>query len=690
MARLLPGAYISLNDMSQSTEGPSSLTVGYVVQTDRGPMKEATLTTSFSNFLKTFTFGGKPSIKADPTIWELEKVFNYTNRIYISRAANNPLYGGAVFTKGGTVVGEVVSVNNSVITLADNVPTAVTTGTRVILYGIKGVDNGCYKVASKSGKTVTLAETITASTVLGYEVVKAVTEEVESVTKYAFQVTGEVVVVNGDIITVKGNATAANNGDFTVTAVTYDSNTGKSMVYVQEAVVNDGEGGTLFTKVVEIKTSSVIPMETSVERPIYPVAPNTWGSDELFVLFGKDPGKYNGELVFNIAQGSVYYKGADIGGEPCTFDTITLTIANANTGEVLETFTFSKDVTAKTIDGIPLYIEEVLANSSYVQVVNNEAVTDLPTPTIVGVKSGAGSNGGEVTKETLISALTPFKDKALSVSLLGNGCSYQAENEDFHTALLEVTNIRKDCFAFLNNRRTDEDATDNDERARNIIDYKKNDLASTSFYGTMYCPHLKTVDTINQVPVKIGASGVAMAGWLNIINTLNYPYAYAGVRNGLITGATAQWKIGDTSGIAEALNDASVNYVAYDAKVGRYYMQCQNTLQIANSSMRNIGAVLNILDIKEHFEMLLKEFTQLPITSSLRSDIYNICNDYLNPMVGNRIYAFTFQDVTTEVDIADNTLRYLLTISLTQYAQKIFLVMNIVNATFDFAITQSA
>ena len=91
----------------------------------------------------------------------------------------------------------------------------------------------------------------------------------------------------------------------------------------------------------------------------------------------------------------------------------------------------------------------------------------------------------------------------------------------------------------------------------------------------MYAPHVTTADLFNSRDVEIGAESVAVAGWLNVLNNLRYPYAYAGPRNGLVSGVTCNWKIGDMSGEAEALNDASVNYVAYDGRVGRYYMQCQ-------------------------------------------------------------------------------------------------------------------
>jgi hypothetical protein len=190
--------------------------------------------------------------------------------------------------------------------------------------------------------------------------------------------------------------------------------------------------------------------------------------------------------------------------------------------------------------------------------------------------------------------------------------------------------------------------------------------------------------------MEIGSDAVAIAGWLDVITNLNYPYAYAGPKNGLVTGVTTDWKIGDTSGEAELLNDASINYVAYDAKVGRYYMQCQNTLQIANSSLRNIGAVLNILDIKQTFITYFKEYLQKPITPRLREEIWTKGNDYLKDKIlgMNRCVNYTFVDATTDLDLADNTLRYILTIALTPYAQKIYLYMNIVNANYDFTIAQ--
>ena len=92
--RVLPGAYVSLNDLSYFPEGETSLTVGYVLKANKGAVNEAVLCTNPTDFLTKYTFTGMPSIKDDPTFWSILKVLARTNQVYVVRAANNPLYGG--------------------------------------------------------------------------------------------------------------------------------------------------------------------------------------------------------------------------------------------------------------------------------------------------------------------------------------------------------------------------------------------------------------------------------------------------------------------------------------------------------------------------------------------------------------------------------------------------------------------
>ena len=605
--RVLPNAYVSLNDLSYFPEGQTSLTVGYVLKADKGAVNEAVLCTNPTDFLTKYTFNGLPSIKDDPTFWSILKVLARTNQVYVVRAANKPLYGG--------------------VTVAE---------------------------AKELGKLIQVENGI-------------------------FYVEAEEAPAEGTTFCIKG--TGKIDGNYTVKAATARTGEENQFAIVVEETVEDDF---VPTSEMKIMTSSVAPLAESIEDP----ANYEFKEGEFFLITGADPGAYNGELAFDIIS------SVDNAAQLVYPNTMQLNVRVAATGELLESYVFSRDPQARAIDGTSLFVDNVVAGSAYIKVLNNENIAAdlLPASTLVGfpVKAGAGSNGEEVNEYTMVGALNVFADKTIPVSIIGNGCSAEAETPMFQQAMLELADTRKDLMVFLNSRATDEVATLNSTKAAQVVDYKKNTLASTSFYGAMYAPHLNTADTFNSRQVKIGCDGVAIAGWLNVINNLNYPYAYAGPQNGLVTGVTCDWKIGDESGEAQALNDASINYVAFDGKVGRYYMQCQNTLQIANSSLRNIGCVLNVLDLKEHISTSLKEYCNLPITNVLRRDILNAMNSYLSPMVGTRFYNYAFIDITTEADIAQDTLRYNFYVDLTRYAARIYCFINIVNNTFDWTIVQSA
>ena len=697
--RLLPGVYGYLNDLSQLPEGANSLNVGYVVKSERGPVNEWGLVTSPTDFLTKYTFSGQPKQTDDPTMHSILKVLAQTNNVYVVRAANNPLYGGAVVRKAKEygVVTEVSKENETITIEGEEVPEI----DEIIMITGSNVVDGYYVVKAVEGKTITVTGDIVENYQGTSEEVKLVRcpivplanikiGDIYSVDseEHAFYLDGNVYskYTAGDKITVKGSSESGyvnNDGDYTVISSSFDIETNKTKVVVEEDVTSGNDGSVYFNSLVNPESFA-----------------NFFTDDYLMFIAGIDPGAYNGKLALTILSSLdnpdslVYHKGArGIFDKPCSFDTMQLGVINTETNEVLESFLFSRDPDAKAIDGSLLFVDDIVNGSSaYIQIINNPESVDVPNSTLSGlpVQASGGSNGEAVTPADLVRALTVFSDKTIPVSILGNGCSTEAESPIFQQALIELATTRRDVFVFLNSRKVDEKATLPSTRAQNIVDYKKNTLANTSFYGCMYAPHVKTPDIFNSREVEIGTDGVAIAGWLNVINSLNYPYAYAGPRNGLVTGVTSNWKIGDMSGEAEILNDASINYIAYDGKVGRYYMQTQNTLQVANSAMRNIGVVLNILDIKETLITDLKEYIQLPITDDLRRDILDTVNDYLSPMMGVRFYNYSFQDITSEADIANDTLRYLVTISPTRYSKLIYLSMNIVNSTFDFSILQSA
>lgn len=729
MTRVLPGVYGSIFDNSQLPEGQGVLTVGYALACKKGTVGEPFLVVSPTDFLEKTTFSGKPPINGDPTYTTILKVLQQTNQVYISRVATNPLYGGLV-VKRDFLLGDVAKIEDiseydaqtgevlnplTKITLIGQAQVDLVEGNIVRLYGTD-TDDGRYKVIAietvEGNTEITVSATLNSALALTGLVVELYkTQQPLALNK---ELIGEIKGIDNDVtierlpyteLHLAGNvAPYALQGD-QVRITGSGEDDGLHIVY--DAQYDEELNETIITLKGKLPQPYIESTGTVVELYRDSIAdPESYKfkEEDLFLICGKDQGAYNGDIQVNIISTA---ESPELLAES---DTMQITVYNAQSGQQLgNSFLCSRDESARSIAGEPLYIEQVInGNSEYIRVLNNTLVDEtlLPCNTvqpvtdnegnITGYMTGDARLGGGSDGETIyansstafISALEGFKDKTIPVSILGNGW---CEENDYQQTLLSIAEDRLDCFAFLNSRKVDEQSPSNGTKATNIVKYKKGVLGSTTYMATMYAPHVTAVDTLNQRKVELGAEAVAIPGWLGIINTKGYPYAYAGYDDGAVTGVTTKWKIGDQSGEAQTMNDASVNYIAYDARDGVYYMQCQNTLQIANSALRNVGTVLNILDIKETFMRYFKPFIQKPITPELRGLILDGGRQQVKLYVDQRrITNGVLQDVSTDLDISNNTLRYILTIAPTPYAQVIYLVMNIVNQTYDFSILQSA
>ena len=697
MVRMLPGVYISLYDLTTLPEGTTNLAVGCVLKAKRGPVG-AELVVSPTDFLQKYTLSGAPAPSDDTAYHTILKILKQTNQMYISRAQNGALYGGLLI-KREHELGNILSVSklNKTIAVEGDITSKIKTGD-IVRYNKPASTAGRYTVVSavkneesvvktmitvkeepkvdytytsgqKSQLILTQApvqiNTIELGAITGVDNIDAEKDGVEAeiTTRKVLTLAGDLTkyFLAGDRIRLDKDGT-----DYYFTVLASNKDGENTRVAVNEVVDAEVTTGTLYRH--------------SIANP----EAFAFSDEDLFLVTGIDQGAYNNKLGVDIVS---YTESPDSLNEANVF---TISTYDMTTGTQLELpMMCARNEDAKAFDGSGIYVEDVVnSTSAYIKVVNNLDVDGnlLPCNTVDIARLGGGYDGEEVTEADMISALDAFSDKTIPISILANGSQ---ETPLFQQAMLELATTRLDCVAFLNNRKVDEQATFNSKKAQNIVDYKKGTLGSTTYLGTMYAPHVTIADAFNSRNIKVGADAIAISGWLNVLLNKGRPYAYAGPQNGLVTGCTCDWKIGDTSGEATLLNDASVNYIAFDAKVGRYYMQCQNTLQIANSSLRNLGSVFNVLDIKETFATYFKEYLQRPITTQLREEILNAGRSQMELMLSqNRVTGYAFKDMTTDFDLSNDTLRFVLALSLTPYARQIYLTMNIVNQMFDFSIMQ--
>ena len=697
MVRMLPGVYISLYDLTTLPEGTTNLAVGCVLKAKRGPVG-AELVVSPTDFLQKYTLSGAPAPSDDTAYHTILKILKQTNQMYISRAQNGALYGGLLI-KREHELGNILSVSklNKTIAVEGDITSKIKTGD-IVRYNKPASTAGRYTVVSAVKNEESVVKTMItvkeepkvdytytsgqkSQLILTQAPVQINTIKLGAITSVdnidAEKDGVEAEITTRKVLTLAGDLTkyflagdrirlAKDGTDYYFTVLASNKDGDNTRVAVNEVVDAEVTTGTLYRH--------------SIANP----EAFAFSDEDLFLVTGIDQGAYNNKLGVDIVSST---ESPDSLNEANVF---TISTYDMTTGTQLELpMMCARNEDAKAFDGSGIYVEDVVnSTSAYIKVVNNLDVDGnlLPCNTVDIARLGGGYDGEEVTEADMISALDAFSDKTIPISILANGSQ---ETPLFQQAMLELATTRLDCVAFLNNRKVDEQATFNSKKAQNIVDYKKGTLGSTTYLGTMYAPHVTIADAFNSRNIKVGADAIAISGWLNVLLNKGRPYAYAGPQNGLVTGCTCDWKIGDTSGEATLLNDASVNYIAFDAKVGRYYMQCQNTLQIANSSLRNLGSVFNVLDIKETFATYFKEYLQRPITTQLREEILNAGRSQMELMLSqNRVTGYAFKDMTTDFDLSNDTLRFVLALSLTPYARQIYLTMNIVNQMFDFSIMQ--
>ncbi|MFA6358804.1 MAG: hypothetical protein WCY09_09140 [Candidatus Omnitrophota bacterium] len=705
MVRALPGVAVNIQDLSTLPQGNSgTLAVGIVLQSNKGTLDQVVLQTSPTDLLTNNTYSGTVKPNDDKSFYTALNILQQTNLLYTSRAYSKvdpPLFGGLIVKKED-LLGNIIAITASnistlaTIQVSGDVSSLINNTDTIRIYGVPNT--------RMNGLTYVFPTRLTVSSVLVNNDVTTITvnEDISSAFTYASgtqpkafktrqpipfnqQLIGAItaVSISTKTITLAGDLTSfLPEGDKILIA----GSTGNNGVYkiVSSSYVNSQ----IVTNVVVAEPIPNIVADGNVFRHSI-VDPNNYEfqPEDLFILTGKDQGSYNGNIEINIISSK---ESPDSLTES---DVMQIAIYDALQNEQLELpYLVSRKVGSKATDGTSLYIEDVLINSAYVQAINNTNVeeTELPSNTTSNVQMSGGYDGGALTDADLVAALSLFEDKVIPIDIIANG---SIETPVYQAALVNLAETRLDIIAFLNSRLVDEKLATNSARASAVVNYKKGGVTSvnsTSFYAAMYAPHVTIADTFNSRQITIGADAMIIPGWLKVINSQGYPFAFAGYQYGKVNNMTTAWKIGDSSGEATILNDASVNFIAFDAIQNAYIAWTQNTLQIANSALRNLGAVFNILDMKKTLSVYLKRYLQLPITTSLRRTIADDVNNFMDGVkASGRVGGYSFKDISSSADISNNTLRFVLTLSPTNYAQQIYLVMRIVNQTFDFQILQN-
>ena len=303
--RDLPNVYSTINDMSALIEGDDSLICGITLRANRGPVGVATNVQDSSDFLTRYTFTGKPGVKQDSTYFDIIELLKASNNIYVSRAANNPLYGGLIVKKeveAGKLKGVVGTKDNYKTVLADGDVTAkVKPNTYIRVVG-EDKNYGRFYVTEVQYVTpntqITITESFEGPIVAPAEggTVGTIYACTEPVRLTDITVADKFVDANADekTVAVEGKLTYGNIGDrvrikdafYTIADLDYSQETTKTTIKFNEPV----------EALIDV-VDAPIKLDSIAEPSLFP-----FRKDDLFLVTGIDQGAYNSSIGIELVS----------------------------------------------------------------------------------------------------------------------------------------------------------------------------------------------------------------------------------------------------------------------------------------------------------------------------------------------------------------------------------------------------
>jgi len=255
--------------------------------------------------------------------------------------------------------------------------------------------------------------------------------------------------------------------------------------------------------------------------------------DEIFSVFGKDPGVWNNKISIKIVNVNNIYYDCDDEHTAEEVDQYTFTIEvyyeNDNGDDVLvESWTVSRQ---HKIDGFgrQIYLEDRINDfSDYILVADNETPADTVVPstdTDVVAISG-GTDGTDVTTGIINIGWAEFDNPDdIDVRILING---GLTDKAVQLAMLTIAEDRKDCICLFDMPYDYISSVDS------MIDWRRDTQNFNSSYTALYSPWLKIYDSFNDRIIEVPPSGY-IASMIAYNDYVAQPwYAPAGFNRGIL------------------------------------------------------------------------------------------------------------------------------------------------------------
>ena len=619
----MTSAKVNISEVDLSTRVPQfpGAFGGMVVPSKKGPIGEAVLVTSEAEFLRRFTPNERIDVGFDNAHFSAITFLEKSDKLWVSRAANNPLFGGAVIRDGST------GGSNAALSSGLSDPSAFTFDTGIDVAAVAQVIQAVFTQAGSfydiSGNAKALS--IYDGGNVRHDFWFNVTDGANSQNDPALGGTPhQVDILSGDTsndVASKFAAVADGLAEFSASATT-------GTVDVTNATAGDADDPIITDSAVD-STSVVTQGADSVS-----------GVDEVLLIYGANPGAWNNDIAIKITN---FATNPEKVQEPDSFLLEVFKTSNLNVA--LEAFNVSRVPGAKTLDGANLFVEEVLEQSSFIRAISNPAIDEsvVPQDQLTALTLASGDDGLAVSDSHMIEAAQVFKNKDnLNVTILMDG---GFASPAYHLELDSICQTRLDCVAVLSVPFADEASAN---FMSDIIDYRSTDLNLNSNRSALYTPHVKVFDKFNDRNIFIAPDG--FAGGAISFSAAEYEIWFppAGARRGIVSALDVRRRFNEAQRDQLQLN--GINPLRFTTGRG-ILIWGQKTLQSRPSALDRLNVRLLLIVIENAIALALEDFLFELNDTATRSLAKAIIDSFLDNILSRR----GVTDFRTVIDDTNNT-----------------------------------
>jgi hypothetical protein len=356
-------------------------------------------------------------------------------------------------------------------------------------------------------------------------------------------------------------------------------------LWVQRAV-----NGATHAGLVLVSTGATGP-NAALTAPLADPSAYAFDTDEIALIHSADQGAWGNDIAIKIES----YTLVD--------DSFIIKVfKKGNEATPVETHIVSRVEGKKDGYGRNIFIDDVLASSSYIRSISNPLVasTTLAKTQSTALYLAQGTDGSAVTDTHMVAAVSKLSNpSAVPLTIIMDG---GWATPAYQIAINAICQSRQDCVGILSVPYAKEVSAN---YLNDIVDYRKTELNMNSSYCAIYTPHLQIQDKFNDRKLWIAPDG-HVAGSISF-TAANYEiwYPAAGFKRGVINVLDTACKFED--GEMDVLYDAQINPVKFTSGRG-IVIWGQKTLLSQPSALDRLNVRMLLIVIEPAIKGFLEDY----------------------------------------------------------------------------------